>query len=60
MDIFQDDPRLDSYRYAVQPQISYDGLAADGKPIFRKKKAKKVRKEDIENLKQELDIVCLI
>jgi len=49
-------PRSDSYRYAVQPHLSFDGLAADGKPI-RKKKRKRVRKEDIENLKQELDIL---
>ena len=50
------DPRAD-YREAVQPQLSYDGLAADGKPIHKRRKAKRVQKQDIANLKQDLDIV---
>ncbi|CAH1797437.1 unnamed protein product [Owenia fusiformis] len=52
------EPRGDSYRYAVTPQVPDDGLTADGQPkkgMFGKKK-KKSKKEELDNLKQELEM----
>jgi len=48
---------MDSYRYAVQPQIASDNRAERIEAIQRKRKLKKT-KEELETLKDELDMVC--
>jgi len=53
----QDEPtRADSYRYAVQPQLASDSRAERIHAINRKRKLKKT-KEELETLKDELDMV---
>jgi sodium/potassium-transporting ATPase subunit alpha len=49
----QEEPRSDSYRYAVQPK-SEDGVR-DGQP-GKKKKSKKNKKAELDDLKQELEM----
>lgn len=52
----EEEPRADSYRYAVQPTPApTNGAVPEGKPL-RKKKLKKTR-EELELLKDELDMV---
>jgi len=52
----QEEPRIDSYRNAVQPtQAPTNGGIPEGK-LQRKKKLKKTR-EELELLKDELDMV---
>jgi len=53
----QDEPaRADSYRYAVQPQLATDNRAERMEALNRKRKLKKT-KEELETLKDELDMV---
>jgi len=53
----QDEPqRADSYRYAVQPQLASDGRAERVQALRRKRKLRKT-KEELESLKDELDMV---
>jgi len=53
----QDEPaRADSYRYAVQPQLASDNRNDRIQAINRKRKLKKT-KEELETLKDELDMV---
>lgn len=53
----QDEPtRADSYRYAVQPQLATDNRAERIQALSRKRKLKKT-KEELETLKDELDMV---
>jgi len=53
----QEEPqRADSYRYAVQPQIARDNRAERIEALQRKRKLKKT-KEELETLKDELDMV---
>jgi len=53
----QDEPaRADSYRYAVQPQLATDSRAERIQALNRKRKLKKT-KEELETLKDELDMV---
>ena len=49
--------RADFYRYAVQPQLSNDGLSVDGKPIRKKKKLKKLQQENFEDIRLEMNMV---
>jgi len=48
--------RVDSYRYAVQPQLAKDNRAERIEALQRKRKLKKT-KEELETLKDELDMV---
>lgn len=53
----QEEPaRADSYRYAVQPQLATDNRADRIQALNRKRKLKKT-KEELETLKDELDMV---
>jgi len=53
----QEEPqRADSYRYAVQPQLTSDNRAERIEALQRKRKLKKT-KEELESLKDELDMV---
>lgn len=51
--MFQEEARSDSYRYAVSPTMAEDGPDKTKK----KKKNKKDKKAELEDLKQEIDMV---
>jgi sodium/potassium-transporting ATPase subunit alpha len=51
-----EEPRSDSYRYAVQPQLTGEDTADRRHAIHKKKKLKKTR-EELEMLKEELDMI---
>ncbi len=53
---FQEDPRSDSYRYAVQPKNEEAEALTGGGPVSKKKKKKKDKKAEMDELKQELEM----
>lgn len=53
----EDEPRTEHYRQAVQANISTEVLTKGGRPVRKRKKIKKIKAQDLEDIKMEMKMV---